>query len=88
MENESVFWAMVAAIAVAVSAIVSLAQQIGLKKRQEELRRAENRALRYNTIVLDNLIPMLNHAIDQAERGLQNCKGRSSDQFKEVLHEV
>lgn len=84
MVDWSSVFAAIAAIAAAISAFVSLCQQISARKAAADVRRINNETLWYNKIALDMVITQLNNLIDKTERNIDSCKKNRTDIVKEL----
>lgn len=84
MVDLSPIFAAIAAIAAAVSAVISLSQQISAKKMAAEVRKINNETLWYNKIALDTIVVQLNEFVDNTERDIEACK-KDSDKFMSQL---
>lgn len=84
----NIFFTATAAIAAAVSAFISLIQQVQMKRNEKEQRRIANQLQWYNKITLETIVPMINETIDLAERGMKECKGKLSSEKEVRVREV
>lgn len=80
----SSIFAAIAAIAAAVSAGISLQQQIEAKKMAADARRIDNETLWYNKIALDTIVTQLNEFIDRTERTIEDCKKNRNEILEQL----
>lgn len=74
MADWSSIFSAIAAVGAAVSAAISLFQQIKAKKLAADVRKINNETIWYNKIALDTVVTQLNNLIDRAERNIDGCK--------------
>lgn len=84
MLDWSAIFAAIAAIAAAVSALISLCQQITAKKMAADVRRINNETLWYNKIALDTIISQLSELIDRTERNIEECKKNRTELLEQL----
>ena len=87
--NWGMFFTVIATVAAALSAGVSLYQTIAHRNYEKEQQKMGNLISWYNKITLDTIVPMLNEMTDFADQKLDALnKGRLSDTDIEKVREV
>ena len=85
------FFTALAAVAAAISAIVSLQQMFVQRKHEKEQQQTENRISWYNKITLETIVPMLNEITEYATQNLSKLNNkRLSDndiKYAKELHQ-